>query len=148
MKIVVEEIQNISETEIIIKCKHDDDSVRKIVSHLELLDDKIIAKKDDRSYSISPSDIYYFESVDQKVFLCTTKDVFETSFKLYELEIKFQNTLFLRVNKTTILNTAKIQFFTSSINGRMKATLKNKEEIMISRTYVSALKLVLGGRSL
>ena len=35
-------------------------------------------------------DIYYFEAVDNKVFLYLEKEVYETKLKLYELEDIFQ----------------------------------------------------------
>lgn len=146
MKIVIEEIKNIEETEVIIKCKEVDEEVRRLETQIKLMDAKIIARKDDRNYALSPSEIYYFDSIDNDVFAYLQKDVFQISNKLYELEEILRNSSFLRVNKNTILNTTKIHHFKSTMNGRMEATLKNKEVIIISRTYVSALKMMLGGQ--
>ncbi len=145
MKIAIEEIRNIEETEIIVKCKEVDEEVKRLIAQIQLMDTKIIAKKEDRSFALIPSEIYYFESIDNKVFACMLKEVFEVQNKLYELEEILKNSTFLRVNKNTILNASKIHHFKSTMNGRMEATLKNKEVIIISRTYVSGLKMILGG---
>jgi len=145
MKIAIEEIRNIEETEIIVKCKEVDEEVKRLIAQIQLMDTKIIAKKEDRSFALIPSEIYYFESIDNKVFAYMLKEVFEVQNKLYELEEILKNSTFLRVNKNTILNASKIHHFKSTMNGRMEATLKNKEVIIISRTYVSGLKMILGG---
>ncbi|MBU0997819.1 MAG: LytTR family transcriptional regulator DNA-binding domain-containing protein [Firmicutes bacterium] len=145
MKIVIEEIRNIDETEVIIKCKEIDDEVKKLEAQFKLMDTKILAKKEDRSFALIPSEIYYFESIDNKVFAYLQKEVYEVTNKLYELEEFLKNSTFLRVNKNTVLNASKIHHFKSTMNGRMEATLKNKEVIVISRTYVSGLKMMLGG---
>jgi DNA-binding LytR/AlgR family response regulator len=148
MKIVIEEIKNIEETEVIIRCISHDESVNKIEKTLRQIDNHILAKNNERTYSLVPSDIYYFESIDNKVFAYTQKELFETAYKLYELESLLDTSIFLRVNKNTVLNTSKIKFFKSSLNGRMEATLKNNEAIIITRTYVNTLKRMLGGTSL
>jgi len=148
MKIVIEEIKNIEETEVIIKCLTRDETILKIEKTLQQIDNHILAKNNERTYALIPSDIYYFESIDNKVFAYTQKEVFETSYKLYELESVLDQLLFLRVHKNTILNTSKIKYFKSSINGKMEATLKNNETIIISRTYVNTLKRMLGGITL
>ena len=145
MKIVVEEITNISELKIVIKCKKRNDNVNSIVDTLRLFDRVITGKKDSVSHLIRPHEIYYFDSVDDKVFCYTEKSVYETSYKLYEIEKALSRSTFLRVNKSVIINVGKIECFKSSSNGRMEATLKNNDKIDISRNYVAALKLVLGG---
>jgi DNA-binding LytR/AlgR family response regulator len=111
MKITIEEIKNLTETEIIIKCKERDESVENVISTLRLFDMNVIVKKDDVKYILSPSDIYYFDSVDDKVFCYTNDNVYETTNRLYEIEEIFKNSTFLRVNKNQILNVNMINFF-------------------------------------
>lgn len=146
MKITVEEISNITDTEIVIKCKEKSDNVESIIATLRLFDHNITAKRDDTRYIITAKDVYYFESVDNKVFCYTAKEVYETSYKLYEVETIFANTTFLRINKNIVLNANKIRSFKAALNGRMEAKLINGELVEISRNYVPALKLLLGGK--
>jgi DNA-binding LytR/AlgR family response regulator len=147
LKIVIEEILNISETEIVIKCRRRDDYVDSIITSLRLFERKITGKKEGSSFILTAADVYYFESVDDKVFCCAEKEVYETSFKLYEIETTFKGSPFLRVNKSMILNITKIREFKSLLNGRMEAVLDNEERVEISRNYVPALKVMLGGRA-
>jgi DNA-binding LytR/AlgR family response regulator len=147
MRIRVEEIADLKETEVVVRCPKKDETVEKIVSAFHIFDQTILGKKAGRSYPIAPGDAYYFESVDDKVFVYTKTEVFETGFRLYEIENFLQGTTFLRVNKTTVIDTAKIGNFRSLLNGRMEAQLKNGEAVEMSRAYVAALKLMLGGLS-
>lgn len=146
MKIRVEEIANLGETEVVVRCEKRDGSVDKIVGILERLEDSLLVRKEGRSYRILPRDILYFESVDDKVFVYTRNDVYETGLRLYELEEFLRSTTFLRVNKNTIVDSAKIVSFRPILNGRMEARLQNGESVEISRAYVSALKILLGGK--
>ena len=146
MKIRVNENPKIEETEVIINCKQIDQSINEIKTSLDYLNKIITVKIDGRNYTLSLNEIYYFESVDNKVFAYSKDKVYEASLKLYELEDIYKNTPLIRINKNTVLNTRKIRSFKSSLNGRMEAVLKNKEIVIISRKYVPILKSVLGGR--
>lgn len=145
MKITIEENQNVKENEVIIKCNSSDESIQRIAKMIQMLDHPMTLQKDGSAFSILPHHIYYFESIDNTVYAYTENDVFQTSYKLYELEERLSNMTFLRVHKNTILNTSKIKSFKATLNGRVEASLKNNEKIMISRNYVAELKKMLGG---
>ena len=91
-----------------------------------------------------PDSVYYFESVDNKVFAYEKAEVSELKQKLYELEQRFAGTDFIRISKSMILNLAKVERFAPSFSGRFEAILQNGEKVMISRQYVPALKKQLG----
>lgn len=93
---------------------------------------------------IEPKQVYYFEAVDNRVFAYCEKWVFEIKKKLYELERQFENTDFIRVSKSVIVNLTKIQRLTPAFNSRFEALLKNGEKIIISRQYVPDMKKKLG----
>ena len=88
--------------------------------------------------------MYYFESVDNKVFAYGKSEVSELKQKLYKLEQRFAGTDFIRISKSMILNLAKVERFAPSFSGRFEAILQNGEKVMISRQYVPALKKQLG----
>ena len=100
----------------------------------------IIGYDDDKIHQIPPQDIFYFESVDNTVFAYCQSQVFKCREKLYELEEALQNTQFLRISKSIILNLQKIEYLTPAYNGRFEATLKNQEKVIISRQYTPMLK--------
>ena len=93
---------------------------------------------------IEPKSIYYFESVDDHVFVYCKFNVYEIKKKLYELQQQFENTDFLRISKSVIVTISNISKLTPSFNGRFEALLDNGEKTIISRQYVPELKKKLG----
>lgn len=90
------------------------------------------------------AEIYYFESVDDRVFAYVENDVAEVKWKLYELEERLAGGDFIRIAKSMILNLSKVKRFAPYMGGRFEALLENGEKVLISRQYVPELKKVLG----
>lgn len=144
MKIIIEDIGPDEDEEIIIRCREVDESILQLVNGLKIKKEKLAVKNGERILQIEPGEIYYFEAVDNKVFLYMQNSVYETKLKLYELERRFAGTDFFRVSKSVILNLAKVENFYPSFNGRFEALMKNDERVVISRQYVPLLKRKLG----
>ncbi len=144
MKITIEDRPDGGEDEIIIRCKHVDEHLLKLVYALKAGQEKLTATKGTDIVQVMPKEIFYFEAVDNKVFLYLEKDVYETKQKLYELEERFRGTDFVRVSKSVILNLSKVKSLSPAFNGRFEATMKNGEKLIVSRAYVPALKEKLG----
>jgi DNA-binding LytR/AlgR family response regulator len=147
MRVRIEEIAGLDETEIVIRCRERNEEVERVTNALGLFERNVSARKDGRTYRVPPTEVFYFESVDDRTWVNLRKEVLETSMRLYEIEEFLHGTTFVRVSRTTIVDAAKITSFRSSLNGRMEAKLANGESIEVSRTYVSALKMMLGGMS-
>lgn len=130
---------------VTIDCYEIDDDVREIVSYVKSRQGQLTGKLDGEQYEISVKDILYIESVDNRVFIYTSKESYETSSKIYELEELLKKNSFLRISKSSIVNLMKIKSIKPSINARFIAVLSNGEEIMISRKYVANLKKTLRG---
>ncbi|MPM87461.1 hypothetical protein SDC9_134557 [bioreactor metagenome] len=144
MKINIEQSSDYTEVEITIKCSSIDDGLEKLLSSLRLYGSTVSCKKDNKVYFLKPEGIFYFDTVDEKVFIYTVDCVYETTLKLYEIEERFIGTNIIRVNKSTVLNLMKIDYVSPLINGRIQAVLQNGEKVIISRQYVSAFKNKLG----
>lgn len=144
MKIIIEDRAPDEEDTILIKCKDLDDSLLKLIYGFKMGNQKIVASKDSNISRIDPRDIYYFETVDNKVFLYLKKDIYETKLKLYEIEKEFAGTDFFRASKSTIVNLSKVKSLAPAFSGRFEAILLNGEKVIISRQYVSELKEKLG----
>lgn len=147
MKITIMNPLPDEEDEIIIKCSSLNQTVMDLIAELNQ-DAKNIRKLhvylDGKIHLIEPSEVFYFEYVDQKVFVyCKTK-VYEIKNKLYELENMLPKEDFIRVSKACILNLNKINSLAPVLGGRFEAYLKNGEKIIISRQYVNNLKEALG----
>jgi len=145
MKIRVNEAPEYKEIEVVINCESKNEHVLEIEQSLTYLNKSVTGKIEGRSYSLTPNKIYYFESIDDKVFAYTKDNVYEINLKLYQLEEIFMNTPLTRINKNTILNLRKIKTFVSSLNGKMEAVLLNGEKMIMSRKYVATVKTLLGG---
>lgn len=134
----------IEEPEVLeIRCHKVTDDVQEIISFVKSRQGRISAQKDGQSIEIPVIDIFYAESVDNRVFIYTSKESYEIRLKLYELEEMLKTKSFLRVQKSMLINLMKIKSIKPALSGRYTALLKNGEEIVISRKYVADLKTAL-----
>ena len=121
------------------------DEIQEIVSFVKSRQGQLSAARDGKRFEVPVVDLFYAESVDERVFLYTASDSYEIRMKLYELEDLLENKSFLRISKSMIVNLMKISSGRPALNGRFSAVLKNGEEVIISRKYVPALKQILKG---
>ena len=137
-------IENFEEAlQVIIKCRKADSEVMKLKSHIELFENKLTAKLDDRTFLINPADVLYFESVDDRTFLYTKENVYEIKYRLYELEEILSDKDFIRISKSQIANINCIKSLAPELNRSVSATLENGEVLNISRRYAKTLKTLL-----
>lgn len=144
MKITIEDIKPGDDEEIIIRCHNLNDTLLKLISELKMGDKKIAGSLNGNITRIEPQHIYYFESVDNKVFIYCKQTVYESKLRLYEIEEEYVDSNFFRASKSIILNIAKIKSISPAYSGRFEALLFNGETVVISRQYVPALKKKLG----
>lgn len=144
MKITIQENSNIEETQIHIVCTEMTPEIEEIVANIGLIGHTFAGKKDGEIFFIPMKDIFYFESVDGKVFFYTTGECYEATAKLYKIEETLQSTKFARVSKSTIANLSKMRSIKPEENSRLLATLTNSEKIIVSRQYVAEIKKKLG----
>ena len=131
--------------QIEIRCHEVTDQVREIVTFIKTRQGQLTGIQDGNQYEIPVTDVCYVEAVDNRVFLYTNQQVYETRQKLYELEEVLREKYFLRISKSMLLNLMKIKATKPALNGRFMAILQSGEEIIISRKYVPALKETLKG---
>ncbi|MDF2587078.1 MAG: LytTR family transcriptional regulator [Anaerocolumna sp.] len=144
MKVVIEDIGPGEEEQIIIRCRNINDTIMKFISDLKMEQKKLVGLKDGNMVMIEPQNVYYFEGVNNKVFIYCKQNVYETKLKLYEVEADYENTDFVRVSKSIIINLSKIKSISPAYSGRFEALLFNGEKVVISRQYVPELKKKLG----
>ena len=128
-----------------IHCHAISDEIREIIAFVKSREGQLTATADDRLYEIAVTDIFYIESVDNKTFLYTKSQVYETKQKLYELEEMLRKKHFLRVSKSTLLNLMKVTAIKPALNSRFTAVLPSGEQVVITRKYVPELKKALKG---
>lgn len=118
-------------------------TVKRVADFVRSVDQTIPCKKDEEDYYVSVSDIYYVESVDKKAFVYCETDVFQSNFRLYELETMLSNAGFVRVSKSTILNIEKLKGVKTLVNSRLEAMLSNGESICVTRKYLKDIREAL-----
>ncbi len=139
-------VSKIAENEpelVTIFCHRIDDRVQDIVDFVKSRQGQVSGCFDGNEYEVPVSEVYYIESVDNRCFLYCEDRVYEAKQRLYELEKMLAAKRFLRVSKSVLLNLMKVESIKPAMNGRFLALLKNREQIIISRKYVPALKETL-----
>lgn len=144
MKITIQDVGPEDEEEIIVRCRELDEALLRVIHELKTRRGKFTVTDNDKIRQIDAGDVYYFESVDNKVFLYLEQGVYEVKYKLYEIEEEYANTDFFRASKSVIINLAKVKQFAPDFGGRFEAQMKNGEKLIISRQYVPLLKRRLG----
>ncbi|MBQ9699887.1 MAG: LytTR family transcriptional regulator [Lachnospiraceae bacterium] len=90
-------------------------------------------------------DIVCFYASGQKVLTRDDKgNEYSVQHKLYELEEKLPDTLFLRIAKSEIVNIKKIKRLDMSVTGTIKVIMTDQSETYTSRRNVTRLKQTLG----
>ena len=140
----INENQELQETEVIINCRETTPQILKVIALLRASDKKITGMREGRTYILEASKILYIDTVDKKTFFYTSKEVYETPLRLYELEEQLISSDFFRASKSTIINFNQIQSLRPDFGGRMLVQMNNGENLNVSRQYVSTIKEKLG----
>lgn len=144
MKITILEKQPGEEDEIIVKCDQLDEKLTRVINQFKTGKGKMNFYKDSKIVLVEPSEVLYFESVDDKVFAYTKDSVYETKAKLYQLEEELPASAFFRASKAVIVNLDKIDSLAPVFGGRFEAILENGYKVVVSRNYLNELKARLG----
>jgi DNA-binding LytR/AlgR family response regulator len=142
------EIEHIGEGErelVLIRCRAVTEEVREIAGFVKSRQVRLVGVQDSMRYEVPLPDVHYIESVDGRTFLYTKDRVFETPYRIYELESQLASRHFLRISKSMLLNLMKVESIRSAFNGRFLAVLHSGEEVIVSRSYVKAFKRALKG---
>ena len=120
--------------------------VEKIVSLMRMVDMQIAVRKGDETILLDANRILYVESVERNTFVYTTKEVYESDLRLYEFEQQLSDRDFIRVSKQGLLNLKKVKSLRADVNRKIRVTLQNGEQIIVSRMYADELRKRLGVR--
>jgi len=132
------------DTEILISCKSLTPEIEKLIATLRILNQQIMVEKDQETYILDVAKIMYVEAVDRKTFIYTREDCYESKLKLYEMEERLEESGFLRVSKSCLIQLRHIRSLKGDLDRRLKVTLENGEQIMVSRQYADEIKRKLG----
>jgi DNA-binding LytR/AlgR family response regulator len=140
MKIIIDIDDKCAETEVMVKCSRMSDDIEKLIAAIRMLDMKLTGRKDGRQFILETADIIYIESTDKHTFLYTLAGVYESPFRLYELEAKLADLDFLRASKSCLFNVNHIQSIEPDIDRRLILTMEKGLKIIVSRQYSAVVK--------
>ncbi|KRM95367.1 response regulator [Liquorilactobacillus aquaticus DSM 21051] len=141
MKITIDIDGNLKETEVVI---HAPEYSQEIMQLNEMLQAKqkrcsLLFYKKGTEYYINVDDILFFETNARQIHAHTEDDVYVVKYRLYELEDILSDE-FMRVSKSTILNTNKIFSLTHSVSNSLIQFQNSHKQIYVSRKYYKLLR--------
>ena len=140
MKITIDTDDQCNETEVLVKCNRLSDDIEKLLAAIRMLDMKLTGRKDGRQYILEAADIMYIESTDKRTFLYTPTDIYESHFRLYELEAKLIDKDFLRASKNCIFNISHVHSIEPDMDRRLILTMGKNIKLIVTRQYSAAVK--------
>ncbi len=144
MKIEIITDENADDLKISVTCRQLSPEVEKLIAVLRMTDHQLTGRKNDEIHLLDIARVIYIESVDRKCFIYTAEDIYESEFKLYELERQLEEYGFFRVSKSVLIHLHNVQSLKADINRRIRITMSNGEQIIASRQYADKLKKRLG----
>ena len=142
MKIRIETDTDIEE-EIVIKCRQ---LTPEIIRLQQMLTEaagssrQLVLFRGDTEYYIETADILFFETEGTSVMAHTAADVYETRFRLYELE-ELLPASFMRISKSSIVNTDRIYSINRNLTASSAVEFQGThKQVYVSRGYYKALK--------
>ena len=142
MKIKIEIDEGLMEEEIVIRCKSLNEEVISIQKRITEADNsrmQLEVSRGEKEYYITIDEILFFETADSGVVVHTAGQIYETKYRLYELEDLLPGN-FVRVAKSTILNAAKVRAINKNITGASEVEFAgSNKKVFVSRNYLKLL---------
>lgn len=143
MKVKLIEDPGCPDTEITIRCPRADGEILRLAALLRAGKQRLTGERNGQTFLLEPGEILYADTTDRRSFLYTASGVYETPFRLYELEERLGGAFF-RASKSSLINFDQIRSLCPDLGGRMRVTLSNGEVLVVSRQYTAVIKQKLG----
>ena len=144
MKINLDIDGKYDDIEVIIRAPHLNNDIERMVEMMRMIDMQIAVRRDNETVLLDTDKVLYVEAVDRKTFVYTNSETYESELKLYELEQQLIERDFLRISKQSIVNLRKFKILKTDVNRKIRITLQNGEQIVVSRMYSDELRRKLG----
>ncbi len=108
------------------------------------MNQQLLVTKDNTNYLLDVSTISYIEALERKTFVYTQDSIYESKLKLYEMEERLCKSGFFRISKSCLVHLKFIKSIKKDIDRKLRLTLTNGEQIMVSRQYADEIKKRLG----
>ena len=142
MKVKIEIQDNLTEDEVIIRCARINESVLKLQSIMEEIESNtksLVLTRGETDYFVPQEQILFFETEGKFVSAHTVDKMYETQYRLYELEEILPGS-FMRISKSTIVNLSKIYSITRNLTASSVIEFSDSiKKVYVSRNYYKAL---------
>lgn len=142
MKVTIEIDENLSEECVVIKCKELNEHVMKLqktLSEQSMGDRTILLYNGEKEYYMPLNEVLFFETENKLIRAHTKKQIYETTYKLYELEELLPG-YFMRISKSAIVNLNHIYSITKNITASSVVEFVDCHKMVyVSRNYYKAL---------
>ncbi len=143
MKVRIDIDENLNEGEIIIRCSKLDEKTQKVYDALMDIAKEarhLMLYKGNVDYYFPLEKIIFFETADNCISAHTVDNVYETTYRLYELEDLLPG-YFMRVSKSTILNVNHIYSISRNLTASSEVQfMDTHKQVYVSRYYYKSLK--------
>lgn len=112
------------------------DSLRKLCEEENC---ELLGYCDDTVTRLSPSEIYCFTVLDNKLYAITENKKYILHKRLYQVEALLSES-YIKLNQSTIANIEKIQCFDATFSGSLKVVFKNGYTDYVSRRNMKNIK--------
>ena len=151
MKINIDVDDSLQQDMITIHCRQITDEILKLqqlLSGTQMGAQKISAYIDDTEYYVDVKTILFMEADGNYISIHTGKSIYRLRQKLYELEAILPRD-FIRVSKSTIVNTEQISSIKKNITGASEISFRNSpKQAYASRNYIKALLEIMDEKRL
>lgn len=119
-------------------------SIEKAISYLKESNYTIVAQDidSDKFVQLKVMDILYLEYLERQIFLYTQKRTLIMKDSLSNFSKALPNE-FVRISKSTIVNSLDIKNFIAQKNGNLTLETLSNEKLIVSRRYVTNVKKAL-----
>ena len=142
MKLRIEIDENLEEPEVVVRCGCLTDEVthlQQAISKASGASQKSVFYKGSTEYYLTLNDILFFETDENGISAHTKDNVYQTRYKLYELEELLPGS-FMRVSKSAILNTSHIYSIKRNLTAASAVTFQGThKQVYVSRYYYKPL---------
>ena len=133
MKIEIKVDHNIEETCINISCSKLTPELEKLIAMMRIMEKQFAVTSDGETFILDVAAILYIEAVDRKTFVYTEKGVYESEFRLYELEEQLEEYGFFRASKSCLVQLRAIR-----VSRQYAEELKKRLGIIPARQFFSS----------
>lgn len=143
MKIRIEIDDSLKEEEVIIRSREWTDEVQKLqeaISGITKSSNKFVFYKNETEFFLALDTILFFETSESEMLAHTRDEIYKVRYRLYELEELLPG-FFMRVSKSTILNTKCIHSISRSVSTPCLVQFQNThKQVYVSRFYYKPLR--------